>query len=118
MGHFFFFFITACPDGWTRFGDNCFKALAEIQSDIEHNADSCADEGGLLWYPESGAEISFIEKTLAVDAGVSYHLGVKSYKASDGIVFIDGSISPGIPAYTCKFTSRIKNCENMPIYSI
>ncbi len=92
--------IPACPDGWTRFADNCFKPLQSVQGDIYANADDCADIGGLLWYPESQSEITFVSNAFPAGSVGQYHLGVKSFQSTGGITFIDDSVNPGITFYT------------------
>ncbi len=92
--------IPACPDGWTRFADNCFKPLQSVQGDIFANADDCADTGGLLWYPESQSEITFVSSAFPAGSVGQYHLGVKSFQSTEGITFIDDSVNPGITFYT------------------
>ncbi len=97
--------ILACPDGWIRFADHCYMEVSP-SSDIYENADKCADLGGLLWYPHSSEEISFISKVFPMSPGEPYHLGIKSYTKEDGMVYIDDSFSPGIPFYTSKLAVK------------
>ena len=52
------FFILGCEDAWTRFGDSCYLGLEPMS--VVKAEDTCADDGGHLWYPETPEEFSWV----------------------------------------------------------
>ena len=54
--------ISECPSSYKRFGDHCYFERMDV--DILTNADACENEGAVLWYPETSAEIAFVRFVL------------------------------------------------------
>ena len=87
-----------------RFGDNCYHKLSDSSDTLENNAGACMDlENSVLWYPETVEELLFVKEKFPIASGEVYHMGVKNFSDHWGFTFADGTYSPGIPYYTCKF---------------
>lgn len=71
------------------------------------------DKGGHLWYPETIEEIMAITEIYKVSNTTLFHIGVKNYSTANGIYFLDGSFSPGIPYFTRKYLyfSCLSSCK-------
>ena len=110
-----FLSIATCPENQIRFGSYCYFEL--ISDDFEgsgssqglfENANECEDNEALLWYPETVAEIKFIQATFPTqNEDEVYHLGVISYNRVDGLTFIDNTTIPG--KYVGKYLIFLKN---------
>ena len=91
-------FITDCDDGWTRFGDSCYKQLKDDEASIYENENDCANQGAHLWAPKSYDDEEFIR--LMYKDHKRLHVGWLSYDKKHGIYAIDGSVYPGISFVT------------------
>ena len=91
-----FLFTATCPENQIRFGSYCYFELATASQGLFENANECEDNEALLWYPETEAEIKFVQGIFPTqNEDDVYHLGVKSYNRRDGLTFIDNTTIPG-----------------------
>ena len=87
------FYIAECESGWKKFGDSCYKKLEQNQK-IGQAQDSCADEGGNIFFPESHEEMRWVETFLA--SGENLYIGFRGYDSTTKhIINMDHSEHPG-----------------------
>ena len=90
--------MSECETGWTRFGDNCYKALG---TDLSPGMaqDLCMEEDSNIFFPQSLEEIHWIKTFLP--GNQKTHIGFKGYK--DGLIYnMDNSENVGIRGITRK----------------
>ena len=52
--------VAECQQGWTRFGDSCFKGFTDGSLNEDDAFDTCGSEEGTVWFPESTDEAEWV----------------------------------------------------------
>ena len=99
--YFFYFVLSACTSG-RRYGDHCFDSVDE--GSLAINLDSCKKKFGVLWRPETTAEIAFVQEMFPASF---YHLGIRSFDGKRGMRHADNSFGPGVPFLTREWGKKM-----------
>ena len=54
--------VAECQEGWTRFGESCFKGFTDGSLNADDAFNTCGEEGGTVWFPESTEETEWVSQ--------------------------------------------------------